>query len=74
MRWRRGRPKRNCSAPTARPVEGERRYLSAIPMERFGTPDEIAAAIAFFLSEDAGFVTGQTLFVDGGASIGKAPV
>ena len=54
--------------------DGERRYLSAIPMGRFGTPDEIAAAIAFFLSEDAGFVTGQTLFVDGGASIGKAPV
>jgi len=51
---------------------GERRYLSAIPMGRFGKPEEIAAAIAFFLSEDAAFVTGQTLFVDGGASIGKA--
>lgn len=51
--------------------EGERRYLSAVPMGRFGQPDEIAAAIAFLLSEDAGFITGQTLFVDGGASIGK---
>lgn len=43
-------------------------------MHRFGKPDEVAAAIAFLMSEDAGFITGQTLFVDGGASIGKAPV
>lgn len=54
--------------------EGERRYLSVVPMGRFGQPDEIAAAIAFLLSEDAGFITGQTLFVDGGASIGKASI
>ena len=54
--------------------EGERRYLSIVPMHRFGKPDEVAAAIAFLMSEDAGFITGQTLFVDGGASIGKAPV
>ena len=52
--------------------EGEKRYLSGIPMRRFGRPDEIAAAIEFLLSEDAGFITGQTLFVDGGSSIGKA--
>jgi NAD(P)-dependent dehydrogenase (short-subunit alcohol dehydrogenase family) len=51
---------------------GEQRYLSAVPMQRFGRPEEIAAAMAFLLSEDAGFITGQTLFVDGGASIGKA--
>jgi NAD(P)-dependent dehydrogenase (short-subunit alcohol dehydrogenase family) len=54
--------------------EGERRYLSAVPIGRFARPDEIAAAIAFLLSEDAGFITGQTLYVDGGASIGKASV
>ena len=52
--------------------EGERRYLAGVPMKRFGTPDEIAAAIAFLLSEDAAFMTGQTLHVDGGASVGKA--
>jgi 3-oxoacyl-[acyl-carrier protein] reductase len=54
--------------------EGEKRYLAGIPMGRFGRPEEIAAAIEFFLSEDAGFITGQTLFVDGGASIGRAPM
>ena len=51
---------------------GEQRYLSMVPMARFGKPDEIAAAIEFLLSESAGFITGQTLFVDGGASVGKS--
>ncbi|NID05663.1 SDR family oxidoreductase [Luteibacter jiangsuensis] len=51
--------------------EGEKRYLASVPMNRFGKPEELAAAIAFFLSEEASFITGQTLFVDGGASIGK---
>ena len=50
---------------------GERRYLTLVPMGRFALPAEVAAAIEFLLSEDAGFITGQTLFVDGGASIGK---
>jgi NAD(P)-dependent dehydrogenase (short-subunit alcohol dehydrogenase family) len=50
----------------------EERFLSMIPMRRLGKPHEIAAAIAFLLSEDAGYITGQTLFVDGGGSVGKA--
>jgi 3-oxoacyl-[acyl-carrier protein] reductase len=52
--------------------EAEQRFLSMIPLKRLGKPDEIAALIDFLLSDDAGFVTGQTLFADGGASIGKA--
>jgi 3-oxoacyl-[acyl-carrier protein] reductase len=52
--------------------EGERRYLAGVPMQRFGRQDESAAPIAFLLSDEAAFITGQTLHVDGGASIGKA--
>lgn len=54
--------------------EEARQSLQRIPMGRVGQPDEIAAAIEFFLSEDAGFITGQTLFVDGGGSIGRLPI
>lgn len=54
--------------------ESEKRTLQDIPMGRFAKPDEIAAAITFLLSDDAGFITGQTLFVDGGASIGRSMV
>ena len=52
--------------------EGEARYLAGVPMRRFGRPEEIAAAITFLLSDDAAFMTGQVLHVDGGASVGKA--
>ena len=54
--------------------EAERRFLSIVPMKRLGRPEELAASIAFLLGEDAGFITGQTLFVDGGASIGKSMI
>jgi 3-oxoacyl-[acyl-carrier protein] reductase len=49
---------------------GEARYLAQVPMQRFAQPPEIAAAVAFLASDAAGFITGQTLFVDGGASLG----
>jgi NAD(P)-dependent dehydrogenase (short-subunit alcohol dehydrogenase family) len=51
--------------------EGETRYLRSVPMRRFAQPEEIAAAIAFLAGEKAAFITGQTLFVDGGASLGR---
>jgi 3-oxoacyl-[acyl-carrier protein] reductase len=41
-------------------------FQDKIPMARFGEPDEVAAAIAFLASDDAGFITGHSLVVDGG--------
>jgi len=49
--------------------KGEEIFGASIPMKRMGRPEELAAAICFFLSEDASFVTGQTLLVDGGEVI-----
>lgn len=48
-------------APAAR-----QRQTDLIPMKRFGKPEEIAAAIAFLASDDASYITGQTLSIDGG--------
>jgi NAD(P)-dependent dehydrogenase (short-subunit alcohol dehydrogenase family) len=45
-------------------------YNSRIPMRRYGTQEEIASAVAFLVSEDSGYVTGQVLAVDGGFVIG----
>jgi len=42
--------------------------LNAVPARRPGTPDEVAAAVRFLASDAAGYVTGTTLFVDGGMS------
>ena len=46
--------------------EAERRSMAALPMKRRGTTDDIAKAVAFFLSDLSPYVTGQTLAVDGG--------
>jgi NAD(P)-dependent dehydrogenase (short-subunit alcohol dehydrogenase family) len=54
--------------------KAESRLVSMIPKRRLGRPEEIAAAIAFLLSEDAGFITGQILFADGGGSIGRTAI
>ena len=40
--------------------------IQAVPVKRLGTPEELAATVAFLTSRQAGFITGQTIQVDGG--------
>jgi NAD(P)-dependent dehydrogenase (short-subunit alcohol dehydrogenase family) len=45
-------------------------YLRTIPLGRFGEPDDIAAAVAFLASDDAAYITGHMLVIDGGQTLG----
>ena len=54
--------------------EERRRFTAGVPMGRFGSPREIAAAVGYFLSDESGFTTGQVLYVCGGLSVGLAPI
>lgn len=47
------------------------RIVDAIPVKRLGRPEDVARAVQFFIAPEAGFVTGQTLFVCGGTSVGS---
>jgi NAD(P)-dependent dehydrogenase (short-subunit alcohol dehydrogenase family) len=46
--------------------------VARIPVRRLGTPEDVARSITFFLSPDAGFITGQVLYTCGGLSVGAA--
>lgn len=50
----------------------EEQVSAAYPLKRLGVPEDIAGVVAFLLSEDAGWMTGQTLTVDGGVLLGGA--
>lgn len=69
-----------CPGPTDTPLlqkitEGERSgsiitaMTKAVPMRRLGTPEDVAPAAAFFASEAAGYITGQTLSASGGLTM-----
>jgi len=51
-------------------AQGLEEALKIIPMRRYGKPEEIAAAMAFLASDDAAYITGQVLRVNGGMSMG----
>jgi 3-oxoacyl-[acyl-carrier protein] reductase len=58
------------------PVGSEREAALAksIPVQRLGEPEDVARAVAFFVHPDNSFVTGQTLYVCGGASVGSLSI
>lgn len=68
----------NCVAPgtiesdmlNARDEETKKRLITRFPIGRFGTSDEVAAAVCYFASEESGFTTGSVLDVNGGLFMG----
>jgi NAD(P)-dependent dehydrogenase (short-subunit alcohol dehydrogenase family) len=52
----------------------EQQVAAAYPLQRLGAPEDVAGAAAYLLSDDAAWVTGQLLTVDGGVTIAKAPL
>lgn len=50
--------------------ERARRIIDNIPVQRMGQPEDVAQAVSFFCEERSGFITGQTLFVCGGVTVG----
>jgi 3-oxoacyl-[acyl-carrier protein] reductase len=52
----------------------EEALAAAIPVKRLGAPDDVARAVMFFASPSSSFITGQTLFVCGGSSIGSLAI
>jgi len=68
----------NCIAPGAVmtamfddvPEDLQAKYKERIPLKRFAEPEEIAEAHLFFCSAPGSYITGQTLFIDGGLSVG----
>jgi 3-oxoacyl-[acyl-carrier protein] reductase len=52
----------------------EEALAAAIPVKRLGVPDDVAQAVMFFAAPENSFITGQTLFVCGGSSIGSITI
>jgi len=51
-----------------------RAIVESVPVKRVGTPEDVAQAVSFFLDRRSGFITGQTLYICGGMTVGVAGV
>lgn len=60
--------------PVKRDPEKLKALLDEIPLRRLGTPDEVAAMAVYLASDDAAYVTGASLFIDGGMSKQSGPL
>lgn len=80
--WARFGIRVNCIAPGPTATEGagaalwgseeeRRRVLASVPARRFASPDEIGEIAGFLMSEQAAYITGEVLTVDGGQSVGR---
>jgi len=66
-----GYTQKDASGHSALSDSAWRNAIAKIPMGRIGVPDDAAALIAFLLSRDAGYITGQTIHVDGGLTLAR---
>ena len=51
------------------PEQAQQDVLARIPVGRFGAPEDVAAAVAFLCTDEAGYITGQVLGIDGGLAV-----
>jgi len=63
-------PERYADHKFAFPKQTFTGIVKSIPLQRMATPADIAAVHAFLCSEEAGYITGQLLYVDGGVTLG----
>jgi len=61
------------AAPLVSEAASVEEYLRRMPLARLGTSDDVGALVAFLLSDDAGWITGQCIPVDGGHTIRQGP-
>jgi 3-oxoacyl-[acyl-carrier protein] reductase len=54
---------------TVLPESVKEAILGQIPLKRFGQPEEVGALVAYLAKEDSGYITGQTIVIDGGMSL-----
>ena len=57
------------AATASDPAKLKEAFRRAVPLGRLGQPDDVAGAIVFFVSDDAGYITGQVLSVSGGLTM-----